>query len=169
MQNHDENFDSLRRALKLKRHEQPPPGFYNNFSRQVISRLRENDVHDRAGVLDAADWEAPWLNRLLGFIQGKPITVGLIGAAACILLIGGIMISDRPEVGGLNVATQSPRLGTPENLAGIGLLNQSGDAPAFGLPNNPLGPLPAGSTLFDHMRSLPTAPAFTPTNLIPQP
>ena len=35
------DFSELKRLLKLKRHEVPPPGFFNHFSEEVVARIRE--------------------------------------------------------------------------------------------------------------------------------
>jgi len=163
MQHPEENFDGLRRALKLKRHEQPPPGYFNNLSAQIISRIRENDAHDRAGALDAAVWEAPWLNRVLDFLQARPTYAGVLGAAACALLIAGLVYSERPA--GL-AASDGPRLGDPQNIAGSGLLNNTTESSLVGASASPIGALPPGTTLFDKVRPFQSAPAFTSTNLL---
>jgi hypothetical protein len=39
MSMNEENFDSLRRLLALKRHEQPPPGYFNELARKISARL----------------------------------------------------------------------------------------------------------------------------------
>ena len=40
MESSPENFESLQKLLKLKRHEQPPPRFFNEFSGRVIARIQ---------------------------------------------------------------------------------------------------------------------------------
>ena len=164
MQHPEEQFDALRRALKLKHHEQPPPGYFRNFSVQVIGRIRHNNVHDRARKLDEAAWEAPWLSRVLDFFQGRPAYAGVFGAVACVLVLGGLILSDRPAspMAGENTA----RLGTPQNIAGVGLLNNPTESPLLGSSAGPLGALPPGTTLFDKMRPFQSAPAFSTTNLL---
>jgi len=160
MQQPEPQFDDLRRALKLKRHEQPPPGYFRSLSSQVITRLRENDVHDRARALDAASWEAPWLTRMLDFFQGRPIYSGALGAAACLLLLGGIFYTSAP--GPAPATADMQGLGTPQNLTGVGLA-VTGDGSAGA---NQLGALPPGTTLFDKARPLQSAPVFSSTNLL---
>jgi hypothetical protein len=53
-----ENFQQLRRVLALKRYEQPPPGYFNDFSSQVIARIK---LSERESALSlSVVWEAPW-------------------------------------------------------------------------------------------------------------
>ena len=59
-----ENFDQLRRLLAVKRHEQPPPGYFHNFSRQVIARIRAGERAEPANAWARLFWDAPWLQRL---------------------------------------------------------------------------------------------------------
>ena len=53
MNQSENNFRDLKHLLKLKRHEIPPPGFFDHFSDGVIARLRESEA-SRAGSLAAA-------------------------------------------------------------------------------------------------------------------
>ncbi len=39
MNMNEENFDSLRKLLALKRHEQPPPGYFNDLPGRISARL----------------------------------------------------------------------------------------------------------------------------------
>ena len=90
-----ENFDSLRRLLALKRHEQPPPGYFNDFSGQVIARIRAGERADRSGFWESLSWEAPWLQRIWGAFETKPIMAGALGMAVCGLLVSAIALSEK--------------------------------------------------------------------------
>src|ERR1700761_2582373 len=38
-----ENFDALRKLLALKRHEVPPPGYFDHLPRRISTRLHANE------------------------------------------------------------------------------------------------------------------------------
>jgi hypothetical protein len=87
-----ENFDSLRRLLALKRHEQPPPGHFDRFSRDVMARIKNGENGDKAKS------ELPWLRRLLGVFDAKPVFAGAFGTAVCAFLITGVVSSETAPV-----------------------------------------------------------------------
>ena len=97
MSQDNEDFGSLRRLLALKRHEQPPPGYFNDFSGQVIARIKAGERADES-ALDRLLWEAPWLQRLWAALEAKPILAAAFGATVCGLLIFGVIYSERIDV-----------------------------------------------------------------------
>jgi hypothetical protein len=94
-----ENFEQLRRLLKLKRYEQPPPRYFNDFSSQVIARIKlgERGEHNTP-LMGRVLWEAPWLQRIWAAFEAKPALAGAFGLAMCALLITGVIYSERSDV-----------------------------------------------------------------------
>jgi hypothetical protein len=105
-----ENFDSLRRLLALKRHEQPPPGYFNRFSRDVMARIKAGETGGEMAM------ELPWIQRVLAMFDVKPIYAGAFGTAVCALLISGVVSS---ESAGHAVAT-NPSFTGGKNFADVG-------------------------------------------------
>src|SRR5262245_34278820 len=91
-----ENFESLRRLLALKRHEQPPPGYFNNFSRQVIVRIQAGERGDDAIGFGRWLLEGVWLQRFWNAFETKPALAGAFGVMVCGLLLSGVIYSDQP-------------------------------------------------------------------------
>lgn len=104
-----EQFQQLRRLLALKRHELPPPGYFDNFSREVIVRIRVGQTAGPSSVFDVLSWEVPWVQRLLGSLQQRPILAGGFGFAVCALLLAGLAFSGNsnvaPDLSGSPIAT----------------------------------------------------------------
>ena len=92
-----ESFDPLRRLLALKRYEQPPPGYFQNFPRQVIARIQAGERAQDSSALQRWFWEAPWLQRLWAALESKPALAGAIGVAACAMLLAGFVFSKTPD------------------------------------------------------------------------
>ena len=93
-----QQFEQLRRLLALKRHEQPPPGYFNNFSRQVIVRIKAGETGAPTHVLERVFWEAPWLQRLLAAFEARPIVASACGVAVCGLMLTGLLYTDKTDV-----------------------------------------------------------------------
>jgi hypothetical protein len=90
----DENFDQLRKLLALKRYEQAPPGYFNNFSSKVIARL----------LTAEASPSLSWWQKLGFQLDFKPALMCGLGVLVCGLLSAGVITSalksaDQPPVG----------------------------------------------------------------------
>jgi hypothetical protein len=109
-----QNFDDLKRLLKLKRHETPPPGYFNNFSDSVVARLRDGEGQRKMTFLDRMDSEASWLASLLRAFETKPGAIGVAAAGLCTLLVVGVIFadySDRPNKKLLDIADATAQAG----------------------------------------------------------
>jgi hypothetical protein len=67
----NQNFDTLRRALALKRHEAPPPRYFNELPGRVLSRLSEPQQTE----------PVPFFVQLKDFFTRRPILS--TGAGVC--------------------------------------------------------------------------------------
>ncbi|MGA9449741.1 MAG: hypothetical protein WBW41_00190, partial [Verrucomicrobiia bacterium] len=92
MNENENNFESLRRLLALKRHEIPPPGYFNDFSRQVMSRIRAGETAESEEFAGSS-----WLLRFLQVFEAKPAFVSAFASSLCLLLLLGIVYAERPD------------------------------------------------------------------------
>jgi hypothetical protein len=83
-----DDFEQLRRLLALKRHEQPPPGYFHGFSRQIIVRIQAGELGDAA---EASLWSfsgGSFLQRIWATLDARPVLAGAFGVAV------GALVSD---------------------------------------------------------------------------
>ena len=92
MNESENNFESLRRLLALKRHEIPPPGYFNGFSGQVMSRIRAGETAESRDIAGSS-----WLLNFLQIFETKPAFVGAFACSLCLLLLLGIVDAERPD------------------------------------------------------------------------
>ncbi|HYG22480.1 MAG TPA: hypothetical protein VEH04_06820 [Verrucomicrobiae bacterium] len=90
-----QDFKQLRQLLALKRHEQPPPGYFHHFSREVIVRIKTGDSGEKV--------PSSWIERLWAMLEAKPIFAGALGASVCAVLISGFVNAE--ETAGVATAT----------------------------------------------------------------
>ncbi len=82
MNDSQEQFDQVRRLLVLKRHEIPPPGYFDHFSDRVIARIESETL-----VL-----EGSWWRRLVMSFDAKPIVAGAYSLGLGGLLFVGLSL-----------------------------------------------------------------------------
>lgn len=144
-----DEFQRLRQLLALKRHEQPPPGYFQNFSHQVMARI--NAVE--------GDAESAWVLRFWNYLTARPFWSGLAAAGACGALVGGLMLLRAPDPVAANTlmpagqnlpGLASPASGLGTSSAFAEQLAQGGGAVAANEPNstNPVAGTMARPSLF---------------------
>lgn len=94
-ENQDQDFEKLQRLLKLKRHELPPPRYFNEFSGNVTARIRAGNAGDHAHS-GARRSRSTWLQRFWQNIEGNPAVSGIASVAICGLVVLGLVVADKP-------------------------------------------------------------------------
>jgi hypothetical protein len=110
-----DDFEDLRRLLALKRHERPPPGYFQDFSGQVIARIHAGEAATSQSWAQRVLERAPWLQNLWDGFGARPIVAGAFGVSVCSLLVVGLISSERVDSNGAGLALDSNT--TPALLA----------------------------------------------------
>jgi hypothetical protein len=109
MNENQPNFESLRRLLSLKRHETPPPGYFNNFSREVIARIRAGETGAEAGWSGRLFASMPWPLQWIQSLETKPVFAGGFATALCALLLFGAVMAERPDFVAQGILQPAPQ------------------------------------------------------------
>lgn len=164
-----ENFEQLRRLLKLKRYEQPPPRYFNDFSSQIISRIKRGERGDGHASVGRMLGEPQWLQRIWAAFEAKPVLAGAFGLAVCATLITGVIFSERTDlqpvalIPGTEFSISSPveiANAMAENRAT--LINPA--AGVEGSLTNSLNALLTGGPLFENLQAQPASFTFLGKN-----
>jgi hypothetical protein len=123
MENENENFDKLKTLLTLKRHELPPPGYFNKLPREVVSRLRAERAAENVDAMTKLKTEAPWLMKFWRTLQGKPAFAVSFGTVICSLMLAAIFFAEKPPVqpplAGVPAARSAPLMGGSPDVAPV--------------------------------------------------
>jgi hypothetical protein len=161
MNENENNFESLRRLLALKRHETPPPGYFNDFSRQVLQRIRLGETEQSANLAEELFSHAPWLAKLLHAFDARPVFAGGFAGALCLLLLLGIVYAERPDLTPqplLQVENSSAELAAVSPTA----LSQPADQIGIVSSTNPVFSLQPMGSPFGQQNSLALPVSFSP-------
>ena len=136
MNENENKFESLRRLLALKRHETPPPGYFNHFSGEVMARIRAGEAGRSANVSD----QLSWVFQLLSAFEAKPAFAGAFAFSLCLLLVFGIVYAERPDV------ALQPLLQTAQNTSPLAMPTSSTSVALNTLPVEQPAMIPISST-----------------------
>jgi hypothetical protein len=101
-----QNFEQLRRLLVLKRHEVPPPGYFHQFSREIILRIKAGEL----GEAEAHGWafDGSWLKWLWTACERRPVLAGGASVALCGFFAAATFISASGDVPAVAVSRNVP-------------------------------------------------------------
>src|ERR1051326_8035853 len=89
-----DDFEQLRRLLALKQHEQPPPGYFHSFSRQVIVRIKAGDLGDEVYASFWSFGAGSFFQRIWETLDARPVLAGAFGVAVCGFFVVGALLSE---------------------------------------------------------------------------
>jgi hypothetical protein len=165
MNESNDNFDELKRLLKLKRHEVPPPGYFNNFSGEVISRIRAGEADGSQGLAERLHIGVPWLVSLLRIFETKPGVIGGFATSLCLVLLIGVVLADRSDsvpTGALVASASAPD--SASDLASAMPMVAATETSGIVISTNPVVSLQPMATLFGQQPNpLFKSASFAPT------
>ena len=119
MNENENNFESLRRLLAFKNRETPPPGYFNDFSRRVVARIRTGEANESS---------VAWFSKLLQAFEFKPAFAGSFAGALCLVLVFGIVYAQRPDVAPQPLLTSSTLVAPPAMASPTDFISPTGSS-----------------------------------------
>ena len=162
MNEHENNFESLRRLLVLKRHETPPPGYFNYFSSQVLQRIRAGDTGKSPNWVQELFGQAPWVEKLLQAFDVKPVFASAFAGALCLLLFLGIIYAERPDLTSQPIL-QAATIATSFAAVSPTVLSQPADQMGIVSSTSPVLSLQPVASLFGQQNPLAQLVSFSPS------
>lgn len=151
MNESNNNFDELKRLLKLKQHEVPPPGYFNNFSGEVVARIRAGEVGGSPSLIELLR-DTSWRESLLRIFQAKPGVIGGVATSLCLLLLVGVVLADRSDETPTGIlANAEPAPASASALAAV--VPASADNSGIAVNTNPVISLQPVATLFSQQQN----------------
>lgn len=138
------DFDKLKVLLAWKRHEQPPPGFFNHLPDRIVSRIEADLVLRRRSLAE----------RLLGFADFKPLLACSYGLAVGGILMWGLHFTTTDTDAESLATTHSAALWPSPAFATVSLPNPE--------PIPQTDPTTTGFTLANTPDSIYEAPSAQP-------
>jgi len=151
MNEKEHNFEDLKRLLKLKQHEVPPPGYFNNFSGEVISRIRAGEAGGSRSIMERLDADSPWVVSLLRIFETRPGIIGAFATSLCLLLVLVLVSSERSERASRELITLADpaAASASANTINAPTLAASSDSTGIVASTNPVTSLQPVATLFN--------------------
>ena len=119
MKEDPQEFEKLRKLLALKRHELPPPGYFDNFSDRIIGRI-ENDQGAQSGLWD----------QLVSLFAARPAISWSFSLASVVLLLAAGNAFDGEEKAQSNQVPNSTPAGNARAAASM-MLSTNFNPPTF--------------------------------------
>ena len=151
MNEQSQNFETLKQLLKLKRHEIPPPGYFNGFSDQVISRIRAGEAGGSATFMDRLEAEAPWAVGFLRVFETRPGVIGAFATSLCLLLVLVVVFAEQSDKAAKTLLPISePAVQSAGSVAAVTAppLMAAGASSGIVATTNPVASLQPTTTLF---------------------
>ena len=127
-QNSDE-FESLKKLLALKRHEEPPPGYFDRLPGEIRARI----AHAQASP-------EPWWRRWLASWDLSPALATSYAVVAVTLVVGGIWMTKQPVAEGGPQIVTTPVPSVDANLTNTIIASNAAPPGLFNPPSLPVQP-----------------------------
>lgn len=101
-----DEFEQVKRLLALKRHEEPPPGYFDRLPGQVRARIAQAEAQPE-----------PFWRRWLEAWDVSPVLATSYAAVAVMLVLGGVWFARQPGTPDGPQIVAAPPLDTNQNPA----------------------------------------------------
>jgi len=166
MSDANDNFQDLKKLLKLKRHEVPPPGYFNNFSDGITARIRAGEGAGSGNYFDRLQESSPFVANLLALFQAKPGLVGALATSACLMLLFTVVVTDRSEPASeaMSPLAEVPASPTSPIVATATPVTLAEPMGGITVSSNPIVSLQPSATLFGQQNPLFQSVSYVPSS-----